>query len=370
MSQNQGGKDVGSKKRLGLVLIGLPFVAILIILSGFVIVNTLLQASGGSETIDLFRTLINYILGFAGIAVLGAFIICIPLGIIYLLKQEDTSGKFDPRSGKLDQSTIPEEIKGWNWGAAGLTIIWGLYYRVWISLLMFVPIINYFWWIVVGIKGNEWAWRKNKWKSVESFKEAQNKWKPWGIAFLLLPLIIILLGVFAIALEDTSQYEGSRSSKTETTSESPYYKTVSGAEVSYSIKYDSNKWSLSSDSGNKDAEFELILNTNDSYGIIIAERPEFGLETLKNIALDNFRDVGTNVSVVSERTINIDGNDILELKVNVKVDGLPLTYYNHYFSGKIGSIQFITFTYQNLFEEREEELKKLLEGIQLPKKRE
>ena len=51
---------------------------------------------------------------------------------------------------------VPEEIKGWNWGAFWLTWIWGIAHNVWISLLVFClwPI----WMIVLGIKGNEWAW--------------------------------------------------------------------------------------------------------------------------------------------------------------------------------------------------------------------
>lgn len=85
---------------------------------------------------------------------------------------------------------VPEEIKVWNWGAAGLTWIWGLSFGVWISLLTFVPIVNWFWWIVLGIKGNEWAWRKGNYKSVEEFKVKQAKWRPWGIAIFVLGIIL------------------------------------------------------------------------------------------------------------------------------------------------------------------------------------
>lgn len=55
--------------------------------------------------------------------------------------------------------------------------------------------------IVLGIKGNEWAWRNNKWESVEQFISSQNKWKPWGIIFFILA---ILGTAVRIALESTS----------------------------------------------------------------------------------------------------------------------------------------------------------------------
>tara|TARA_Y100000310_G_scaffold260903_1_gene270042 strand:+ start:11206 stop:11379 length:174 start_codon:yes stop_codon:yes gene_type:complete len=55
--------------------------------------------------------------------------------------------------------------------------------------------------IVLGIKGNEWAWRAQKWESVEKFQTSQNKWKPWGIVFFVLILLSIISNIL---LPDTS----------------------------------------------------------------------------------------------------------------------------------------------------------------------
>ncbi|OGL87301.1 hypothetical protein A3I40_03730 [Candidatus Uhrbacteria bacterium RIFCSPLOWO2_02_FULL_48_12] len=85
---------------------------------------------------------------------------------------------------------MPEEIKGWNWGAAGLTWIWGVYHGVWISLLFFIPLVNIVMVIMLGIKGNEWAWRAQKWESVEKFIVSQRKWRPWGMAFVALMILL------------------------------------------------------------------------------------------------------------------------------------------------------------------------------------
>lgn len=100
---------------------------------------------------------------------------------------------FDNRSGKGKDSIIPEEIKGWNWGAAGLFWIWGASNRVWISVLSFVPIINFVFWIYLGIKGNELAWRAKKWESVAKFKETQDEWKPWGVLFFMSVIFVLVV---------------------------------------------------------------------------------------------------------------------------------------------------------------------------------
>ena len=48
---------------------------------------------------------------------------------------ENTSGQ-----GKL--SVVPDEIKGWSWGAFFLNWIWGICNGTLIALLCFVPLLN------------------------------------------------------------------------------------------------------------------------------------------------------------------------------------------------------------------------------------
>lgn len=110
---------------------------------------------------------------------------------IYFLKKKDENKDIDIRSGKGRDSEVPKEILKWSWGASFLTFIWGLYHRVWLSFLVFVPIINIFWFIFLGIYGNRWAWQNNKWKSVAEFKRQQKKWNIFGIICFIFQIIII-----------------------------------------------------------------------------------------------------------------------------------------------------------------------------------
>ncbi|MFH0864459.1 MAG: zinc ribbon domain-containing protein [Candidatus Gottesmanbacteria bacterium] len=99
---------------------------------------------------------------------------------------------------------LPQSLQGWNWGAAGLTWIWGLSNRVWISLLVIVPVINLFWWIVLGINGNKWAWQAGGYKKGEkAFEKQQHSWKIIGIIiFFLAPIAYfgILSSIGTVAL--------------------------------------------------------------------------------------------------------------------------------------------------------------------------
>ena len=104
-------------------------------------------------------------------------------------------------SGQGALSIVPEEIKGWSWGAFGFSWIWGIFNGTFISLLALIPYVNIIMIIILGIKGKEWAWRNKKWDSVEHFKRVQRLWsKVWVIIFFTLCGIAILGVVAAILL--------------------------------------------------------------------------------------------------------------------------------------------------------------------------
>ena len=132
------------------------------------------------------------------------FALAFPVGIILLgISNRLFAGAPDVRSAQGAVALVPAEIRGWNWGAAGLGWLWGVSHNVWISLMSFVPVVGLFMWIILGIKGNEWAWQSAPWQSVEQFKAAQDKWKKWGIAIfvmygLSMSITIILFGIFGL----------------------------------------------------------------------------------------------------------------------------------------------------------------------------
>ena len=130
-----------------------------------------------------------------------AFVPCCFAGAILLGRAARMfDGARDERSGKGNSSEVPEEIKGWNWGAAGLTWIWGASHAVWLSFLVFVPFVGLFMWIILGLRGSEWAWQSSPWQSVEHFQTVQKKWKIWGIILLALGMVRLVGAVVLLAL--------------------------------------------------------------------------------------------------------------------------------------------------------------------------
>ena len=114
------------------------------------------------------------------------------------MPQNSPIPKSDPptenTSGQGLAAPVPPEITGWNWGAFLLTWIWGIGNRVWLSFLALIPIplVVLAMMVLLGIKGNEWAWQCKKWDNIEQFRHRQRIWMYWGIAAFIAPFVFIL----------------------------------------------------------------------------------------------------------------------------------------------------------------------------------
>jgi len=103
-------------------------------------------------------------------------------------------------SGLGKRSTIPPEVRGWNWGAFLLPIIWGILNHVWISLLCLIPGVGFPMIFVLGAKGNEWARRSSEWDSIEQFRREQRDWALWGLGVWVASIILMVIPLLIAAL--------------------------------------------------------------------------------------------------------------------------------------------------------------------------
>ncbi len=122
------------------------------------------------------------------------------------------SEEFINTSGNGQAAVLPEELKGYNWGALLLGWIWGIGNKTYITLLSFlvafIPFIGCLaalgmniWF---GFKGNEWAWQNKHFESVEHFKSNQKKWTIAGIIVTIVSIIVwifiaMIIGAAAVS---------------------------------------------------------------------------------------------------------------------------------------------------------------------------
>lgn len=110
---------------------------------------------------------------------------------------------------------VPQEIQGWNWGAFLLPGLWPFTNNVWIGLLSWIPYVNLPIVLMLGLKGNTWAWRSRKWQSLEAFKAHQRAWAKAAIITYssLFGLFLLLAFIGANLPEDENNKTSPQSSR-------------------------------------------------------------------------------------------------------------------------------------------------------------
>jgi hypothetical protein len=123
------------------------------------------------------------------------------------------------------------------------------------------------------------------------------------------------------------------------------------------------KWSFTKAVDNPDAEYELKFKDGDLYGMLITEKIEIPIETLKSIAVVNAKTVVSDLKVVKEEYRIVNGFKVLLLQMNGTMKGIKVSYYGYYYSNPNGTVQFITYTSQKLLDNYMPECEKLLNGL-------
>jgi Tir chaperone family protein CesT len=109
-----------------------------------------------------------------------------------------------------------------------------------------------------------------------------------------------------------------------------------------------------------------FLHANgDGYGMIIAERIEISTDQLREVALNNAREAAPDMKIVEEHQRRVNGIDVVMLRLEGKTNGIAFTYLGYYYGGPAGTVQVITYTGQNLFQEYRSDFEDFLNGFHL-----
>lgn len=129
----------------------------------------------------------------------------------------------------------------------------------------------------------------------------------------------------------------------------------------FTVYYDPAKWkSTPSDESGK---VQLKHVNGDGMAMVIAERLQMSLDTLKNLALNNAKSAAPDVEIIFQETRRVNGTDVLVLQMKGTIQGIAFYYYGYYYAGSGGVIQVITYTGQNLFDEYKKDFDEFLDGL-------
>ena len=115
------------------------------------------------------------------------------------------------KTGEITSKQEKSEINKFNWGAFFGKFVWGLFNKTYIALfiipLFFTP-AWFFFGLILGIKGNEWAYKNKKYDSIEQFHKSQKKQATFWSIFtpvLFVALFAALTVIFSYALANVEK---------------------------------------------------------------------------------------------------------------------------------------------------------------------
>jgi len=105
---------------------------------------------------------------------------------------------------------LSAEFESWNWGAFGLSWIWGIGNRTPAAWFVLVPFVGWFGMpFLLGLKGNEWAWRNGNWPDLETFRRTQRSWARRALmAWAGVAVAVVLISVtLTVVLKRSEVYQ-------------------------------------------------------------------------------------------------------------------------------------------------------------------
>ena len=132
----------------------------------------------------------------------------------------------------------------------------------------------------------------------------------------------------------------------------------------FGVWIDPQKWTQ--DSSEEDP-IKITFNhkTGDAYAMVISERVSVPMESIKKMAVANAKKVAPDVKIASEEKRVVKGKELLCLKLTGTFQGIPVIYYGYYYGGSEGTLQVVTATASNIFDEFKQDLDDFLNGTQI-----
>lgn len=105
------------------------------------------------------------------------------------------------------------------------------------------------------------------------------------------------------------------------------------------------------------------MRDKDLYAMMITERIDIPLESLKKAALINARNAAPDIKIVKQEYRTVNDKKILMIQMNGTTEGIKFSYVGYYFSSPKGTVQLVAYTSQSLIMELMDEVEFFLNGL-------
>ncbi len=138
---------------------------------------------------------------------------------------------------------------------------------------------------------------------------------------------------------------------------------VRSKKLNIGIWINPKNWKFTKGTENDAYELQFQKKGGDLYGMLISEKMQIPVETLKGIAIENAKGAAPDIKVVKEEYRNVNGIKVLMMQMSGTIQGMKFTYYGYYYSNANGTIQLLTYTGESLFNNYIDDIEVFLNGL-------
>ncbi|MFT6385124.1 MAG: hypothetical protein ACJAQR_001964 [Bacteroidia bacterium] len=138
---------------------------------------------------------------------------------------------------------------------------------------------------------------------------------------------------------------------------------VKSKKLNVGIWINPKSWSFTKGTDKDAFEFQFQKKGDDLYAMLISEKMQIPIETLKGIAIENAKSAAPDIRVIKEEYRNVNGIQVLMMQMTGTIQGVRFTYYGYYYSNSNGTIQLLTYTGESLFNDYLADIELFLNGF-------
>jgi hypothetical protein len=130
--------------------------------------------------------------------------------------------------------------------------------------------------------------------------------------------------------------------------------------------YNEEKWkSISPKEINANAELCIANKELQIYAFLVTEKTSLTLSNLRQALVFQLRRVTSELNIVNEELRNVNGKEILCIRLNATVNNYDLVYQWYIYTSDQGAVQYLVFTDKDTYEQNENEFDYILNGLVL-----
>ncbi|MCO5232392.1 MAG: hypothetical protein LC105_09755 [Chitinophagales bacterium] len=122
-------------------------------------------------------------------------------------------------------------------------------------------------------------------------------------------------------------------------------------------------WSFKKGEEGGITEYEFDKKGDDLFAMMISEKSQIPLETLKQLAFENARSVAPDMKVLKEEYRTVNNTEVIMMQMAGTIQGTRFSYFGYYFSNKDGVVQLLAYCTENLFNGYISDIETFLNGF-------